>query len=184
MRLIILASGNSSRFKDHGYKQSKYMLPFFNRSVIEHLTNVINIDAITIVYNKTDGCNKDLQLKYRAQFSKKAIQLEFINPHKGGPVTTLNEIIKTLDDHEQYAVSYCDYVCSEYGIGEFLEISNVMSEKCVDGAVLTYTGFHPHHAFPENIYGYLKVNNDGYVIDYQERPSCFFQNLVSRYECQ
>ena len=56
------------------------MLPFYDRSVIEHLTSINNIDAITIVYNKSDGCSKDLQLKYRALFGKKPIQLEFINP--------------------------------------------------------------------------------------------------------
>ena len=147
------------------------MLPFYDRSVIEHLTSINNIDAITIVYNKSDGCSKDLQLKYRALFGKKPIQLEFINSHKGGPVTTLNEVIETIDEEEKYAVSYCDYVCSEYGIDEFLEVSSVMSEECVDGAVLTYSGFHPHHAFPENIYGYLKINNDGYVVDYKEKSS-------------
>ena len=105
-----------------------------------------------------------MQLKYRAQLSKKEIRLEFIDQHKDGPVITLNEVIKTIDDHEPYAISYCDYVCSEYGVAEFLKISNLTSDNCVDGAVLTYSGFHPHHVFPENIYGYLKVNKDDYVM--------------------
>ena len=170
MRLIILASGNSSRFKEHDYKQSKYMLPFFGKSVIDHLASIDDIDIITIVYNKADGCDKDLQLKYRAQLSKKEIHLEFIDQHKDGPVITLNEVIKTIDDHEPYAILHIVTMYARNTVAEFLKISNLTSDNCVDGAVLTYSGFHPHHVFPENIYGYLKVDNDDYVIDYQENP--------------
>lgn len=165
MNLIILASGLSKRFKKEGYSISKFLLPFYKRRVIDYLINIKNIEEIIIIYNESDFKDKNLKLEYQALCCEKDIQIKIIKPHNLGPVYSLFQIISDIKQEKSYAISYCDYVSSA-----FWE-SNLKINSEIDALVLTYKGFHPHHLFEKSIYGYLKLNNKGFAIDYKEKES-------------
>ena len=55
-----------------------------------------------------------------------------------------------------------DFYASDFFIGKFLD--HLKSDTNLDGAVLTYEGFHPHHIFSTSIYGYLKLDEYGNAV--------------------
>jgi len=173
MNLIILASGNSSRFKRVGYQKSKYCLSFLSDSVIDHLINIKLFNEITIVHNHNDINDKDLNLNYKYRLKEKKIKILSIKSHNNGPVYSLLLIKKHIQKDVPIAVSYCDYIASI-----FLEKENYKLPTNCDGSILIYKGFHPHHYFENNIYGYLKVDENNNVIDYKEK-STFTNNKYS-----
>lgn len=174
MDLIILASGNSSRFKKSGYKNSKYLLPFLGNSVLSYLKRIKGIEKIICVHNESDLNNKDIQLDYLCTNFRIPIELICIKSHKKGPGYSLKLIENYLMDNQSYAITYCDYVSSSFG-------KELTIAEDIDCSVLTYKGFHPHHIFKENIYGYLKLNKKGLAIDYLEKES--FTNNKLEEEC-
>ena len=60
--------------------------------------------------------------------------------HKKGPVFTVSEFEKLIDDDEQVVVNYCDF--SMYW--DYNDFERFVDETKCDGCVVSYTGFHPH----------------------------------------
>ena len=176
MILIILASGLSSRFKKKGFRLSKYRLPFLGKSILSHIKEMKGIDEIIVVYNTDDIDNKDIQINYNSLFDTKKITNIAIRNHKYGPVHSLKEIINIIDYDKSYVISYCDYVCSSFNDENFIDL-----EEKYDCCVLTYKGFHPHHIFSENLYGYIKLDKSGYAKDYKEKET--FTDTKLNEEC-
>ena len=162
--LIILASGNSSRFKNAGFKSSKYLLPFAGRTILDNLVSSASGRRVILVVNENDFNDLDIDLSYRYKYSDPNFLVLPIPLHHKGPVHSLNSIREFIPLDSTVHVSYCDYHASALLSGDCFRIA----EDSI-ASVLVYSGFHPHHLPQENIYGYLKTDESGLPIDYLEK---------------
>ena len=83
MKVIILASGASSRFKMLVCNYSKFMLPFAGELLINRLERIDGVHEFVTVHNQLDYDSVDLQVAHRAVISNKKIQILKVNAHKG-----------------------------------------------------------------------------------------------------
>jgi len=170
--LIILASGTSARFKKAGYSLSKYLLPFAGKTILDHLISSASGFHIILVVNNDDYTNLDITINYRYRFLNPRIRILPIEKHVRGPVHSLNLIRDDIPPNATTHISYCDYHASSLITGDCYSLP----PDC-ESSVLVYSGYHPHHIPTDNVYGYLKTNNEGIPIDYREK-SCFTTNKL------
>lgn len=87
-----------------------------------------------------------------------------INPHKLGPSYAVWQAREQLDLLRPTIINYCDFG----GIWDLTKMEAALEKN--DGAILTYTGFHPH-MLRNTEYAYVKTDENGYVREIQEKKS-------------
>ena len=89
MDVIITLAGKSLRFKNHGYKLPKFLLPIGKSTVIEQVLNLFDDqdNFHLIVSNKQLKQNKNL--KSYLKNLKKKISIYEIDEHDNGPVYSI-----------------------------------------------------------------------------------------------
>ena len=86
-----------------------------------------------------------------------------ISPHKAGPVHAVLQAAGEIKPDVPAIVSYCDYGA----LWDYLAFKNFVEQNKCDGAVVGYTGFHPH-MLRNFHYGYIRMG-DGRVADIREK---------------
>ena len=71
-------------------------------------------------------------------------------------------------------INYCDFTC-DWDFADFVKFTE---ETNCDGAIPSYTGFHPHH-LTENRYAYVKEQN-GWALDIREKEP-FTENPMNEF---
>jgi NDP-sugar pyrophosphorylase family protein len=167
-------SGMSSRFSAAGYTEPKYLIEVDGRIIIEHIVHLFPKDSefifiINDIHSKTTNIQEVLNglVQNKTIFS--------IPSHKLGPVYTVSKIFDMIQDDEQVIVNYCDF-SMYWNYDKFEEFVN--DSRC-DGAVVCYTGFHPHMLGSDN-YAFCKVEDDNRILEIREKQP-FTDNKMSEF---
>lgn len=166
-QIVIPMSGFGERFRRAGYSHPKPLIEVNGKPIIAHVLNlfpgetdvhfICNIDHLR---NKTWNMSGILH-----QYCPHGV-IHAINPHNLGPVNAVVQILSNLDMIRPVAVSYCDFT----GHWDWNAFKIFMSNGKYDGAVVCYTGFHPHMLACSK-YAYCKTDNKNRILAIQEKQS-------------
>ena len=175
MKVVIPMSGMSRRFSVAGYKDPKYLLEIDGRTVIEHIVNLYPKDSefVFIINDKHEKETEVVEVLNRITDDPTIIT---INQHKKGPVHTVLEAERFIDDDEPVIVNYCDF-SMKWDYDDF--VSHIEDTQC-DGSVISYTGFHPHMLGSDN-YAFCRLREGSYQIEEIREKQPFTDNKMSEY---
>ena len=173
-QIIIPMSGIGKRFIDAGYTSPKPLIVVDDLPMIEHVINLFNKPESPIfVCNEKHIRENDLIGKLK-KISPKCLIYEVPNENRKGPVDAIRQIFDRIDDENEVIVSYCDYG-TKWNYENFL--IDVRNRK-VDGAIVCYTGFHPHMLGCDN-YAFCKM--DGQFVSEIKEKDPFTDNKMNEY---
>ena len=163
MKVVIPMSGQSSRFSSAGYTTPKHLIEIDGKKVIEHIIDLYPKDSefVFIINNKhKDETDVVEVLKNAAPDSI----IVTVPSHKKGPVHSVLQASKYIDDREPVIVNYCDF-SMHWDYQDFEEF--VIQTEC-DGCVVCYTGFHPHMLGSDN-YAFCKTEERNKIVEIREK---------------
>ena len=165
VQLIIPMSGIGKRFIDAGYETPKPLIIVDGKPIIEHILNMFNnpTDVIFICNEKhLKETNMESLLK---TISPNCKIFPVPNENRKGPVDAVSKIFDKIDENKEIIISYCDY-------GSYWDYNKFLSDvrdKNSDGAIVCYTGFHPHMLGSDN-YAFVKMNGDRAIAIQEKKP--------------
>ncbi len=172
-------TGNGSRFVNAGYKDLKPLILVQGRPIIDWIVSSMLSPSDDLYF----VCRKEHLLKFPNFESK----LKSIAPQstiltidiweKKGPVFDIMKISEKLDDSKPTVISYCDYFMN----WNWEKFKTEVIERGCDGAVPTYTGFHPHLIPEKNLYASCQVDKDDNLIEIREKYSFEIDKSLSRH---
>lgn len=155
LQLIIPMSGIGKRFKEAGYKDPKPLIEVDGKPIIEHVVNIFkNPKDIIFICNEKHLKETNMR-EILLRISPQAKIYSVPDENRRGPVDAVLQIADFIDDDKETIVSYCDYG-TRWDYEGFL---NDVKEKDSDGAIICYTGFHPHMLGSDN-YAFVKMAGD------------------------
>ena len=170
MKIIIPMSGIGSRFIEAGYSRPKPLIRVGGRPIIDYVIQMFPGDHDFIFICNQDHLDRtDMrQVLLTLKPDSKIISIGAYK--KRGPVYALSHAFPEIEDNEEVMTSYCDYFM-DWDFGQF---QREMQTKKWQGAVPSYTGFHPHLLQKKKYAGVL-AGNDGRMIDIKEKH-CFTED--------
>lgn len=174
MKVIIPMSGRSSRFTATGYNIPKYLIEVDGKPVIQHIIELYPKDSeFVFILNKEHATETEI-IKILGDIVKDGY-IFVIDNHKKGPVFTVSEIDGIIRDDEQVIINYCDF--SMYW--DYKDFEKFVDETQCDGAVVCYTGFHPHMLGGDN-YAFCRTNLFDEILEIREKQP-FTNDKMSEY---
>lgn len=175
IQLIIPMAGFGERFRRAGYTVPKPLIPVLGKPIIAHV-----LDMFPGVTHTFFICNEEHLAE--PQFSLKKTIHTFcpegtiigIKPHKLGPVYTVSCAFEHFNPHLPTIVTYCDFAC----LWNWEAFKRSVNERPCDGAILCYTGFHPH-MLRATQYAYVQHTGDTIVSIQEKLP--YTDNPMSEY---
>jgi NDP-sugar pyrophosphorylase family protein len=165
MKIIIPMSGVGKRFKDVSYVLPKPLIVVNGKPIIQHVVEMFPGDHSFIFI-----CNKNhLDATHMKDVLLLLVPSALIIPvdtHSQGPVYATSLAYPYIKDEDEVMVSYCDYGM-EF---DFDGMCKQIYEGLYDGAVPSYTGFHPH-LLHKNLYGGILTDGKGRILEYKEKYS-------------
>jgi NDP-sugar pyrophosphorylase family protein len=163
IQLIIPMSGIGKRFIDAGYDTPKPLIKVDGFPIIQHIVNLFsNTDDITFICNENHIKETNMWETLNT-ISPKAKIISISRENLRGPVDAVSKIFNDIDDEREVIISYCDYG-TYWDYKKFLEETRKNNS---DGAIVCYTGFHPHMLGSDN-YAFVKETN-GIAEEVQEK---------------
>jgi NDP-sugar pyrophosphorylase family protein len=164
MKIIIPMTGQGSRFKKAGYDTYKALIEIHGKPVIEHVVGLFPGETDFIFICRNDMLeNTDLrQLLLNLVPTAKVVGMD---SHKHGPVYTVKTVYNLIEDDEPVICNYCDFSM----VWDYHHFREYVAETQCDGAVICYTGFHPHLLHPNNMYATCLVGNDNEMLEITEK---------------
>lgn len=163
LQLVIPMSGVGQRFVDAGYSPLKPLIKVAGETIISHVMKMYSEIEDPVYIISSVSTQKDLLRKELLDLRPKCKIVE-ISPHKLGPSFAVWEARDQIDQGRKTVVNYCDFS----GIWNLNEMIKSLDEA--DGAILTYTGFHPH-MLRNTKYAYVLEDAEGKVTSIQEKGS-------------
>ena len=163
MKVIIPMSGQSSRFTKAGYETPKHLIEIDGKKVIEHIIDLYPKDSefVFIINDKHKEETDVIDVLNKAAPDSVIVT---IPSHKKGPVHSVLQATKYIDDYEPVIVNYCDF-SMHWDYEDFEEF--VTQTEC-DGCVVCYTGFHPHMLGSDN-YAFCKTDDKNKILEIREK---------------
>ena len=176
MKVVIPMSGMSRRFMDAGYTVPKYLLEIDGKTVIEHIIDLYPKDSeFVCILNRKHHDETDVAGLLLHKLPEGS-SIRVIDPHKLGPVHSVLQALKDIDDEEQVIVNYCDF-SMRWDYDDF--VSHVTDTDC-DGCVVSYTGFHPH-MLGSNNYAFCRLKGGSFQIEEIREKQPFTDDKMSEY---
>ena len=163
MKVVIPMSGQSSRFSSAGYTTPKHLIEIDGKKVIEHIIDLYPKDSeFVFIINDKHKDETDV-IKVLKNAAPDSI-IVTVPSHKKGPVHSVLQASKYIDDREPVIVNYCDF-SMHWDYQDFEEF--VIQTEC-DGCVVCYTGFHPHMLGSDN-YAFCKTEERNKIVEIREK---------------
>ena len=163
LQLIIPMTGVGQRFINAGFKELKPLIKLAGETMISHVMKMYKTVENPIFIISESNPQKNILRGELIQIRPKSQIIE-ISAHKYGPSYAIWQIRDQIDKSKKTIVNYCDF-------SGYWKIDNMIQElEKSDGAILTYTGFHPH-MLRNTSYAYVKESSEGNVLDIQEKNS-------------
>lgn len=180
MRIVILMGGVGSRFASVGYEKPKPLIRVDGKTMVEHVVSMYPGSHEFIFV-----CNEDFAEDNTLRFLEKELPNSRVIPissHKLGPVYSLSLVWNELPSDEPVLVSYCDF----YAHWDFADFVRRIEVGGWDGAVPSYTGFHPHLLHKKKYAGILadsigKMENIQEKYSFTENPEDSFHSAGNYY---
>jgi NDP-sugar pyrophosphorylase family protein len=156
-------TGVGQRFIDAGFLELKPLIKIAGETIISHVMKMYPSISDPVFIISNNHPQREL-LKTELKTLRPDSKIIEINPHKLGPSYAVWQAREHLDLLRPTIINYCDFG----GIWDLSKMEAALKEN--DGAILTYTGFHPH-MLRNTAYAYVKTDENGYVTDIQEKKS-------------
>lgn len=147
MKIVIPMTGQGSRFKKAGYETYKALIEIHGKPVIQHVVELFPGETDFIFICRNDMLDTT-DLRQLLLNLVPTAQIIGIDAHKLGPVYTVAQVYDLIDDEEPVICNYCDFSM----MWDYAHFKQYATEENIDGAVICYTGFHPHLLHPQNLY--------------------------------
>ena len=172
MQIIIPMSGLGNRFLKAGYKVPKPLIKVDGKPMIEHVVSLFpGEEDFLFVCN-----NSHLEESEMGEILKRIApkgRVFGVDRHEAfGPVYDIVLAEKEIKDDEPVIVNYCDFNQS----WDYADFKKQMEESGCDGAVICYTGFHPH-LLGDDFYAGCKVDKGLNLTEIREKYS-FTENKM------
>ncbi len=174
IQIIIPMSGIGKRFAEAGYKDPKPLIEVDGSPIIEHVVNLFPGETdITFICNEIHLENTDMK-NILLGIKPEAKIYEVSNENRQGPVDAVSKIFEHIDDNKEVIISYCDYG-THWDYEKFLIETRFQN---ADGAIVSYTGFHPHMLGSDN-YAFVKEEDKKAIRVQEKKP--FTDNKMNEY---
>lgn len=159
LNIVIPMAGRGSRFSEAGYKEPKFLIPIFDKTMIE-----------VVVSNLTPKrehkfifvCQKEHIEKYdlKNKLSKLAENIEIIGicGITEGQVCTVLNAVDFINNEEALMTANCDQYI-DFNIDDYLDY---MDDKKYDGLIMTMTS-------KDEKWSYAKIDANGIVTETAEK---------------
>jgi len=169
MNVIIPTAGVGQRFVDAGYNIHKSLLKFginnINYTIMDMIISMFGVEDNIVIITNENNYNEFLYLYYKHE----NINIIKIPNHKQGPVVSVlnawDDFKDILNPFDGTIISYGDF----YQRYNYEDFQKWLVKEDVDGAIFSYTGYHPHLIKNENIYATSDVDNDNNVFRVKEK---------------
>ncbi|MCZ2224452.1 MAG: HAD-IA family hydrolase [Chitinophagales bacterium] len=159
LNILILAAGLGSRFSNVGYEMPKPLIDFHDKTMIEHVINNLNIDANYIFAIQEDHCKK-FNLDKILKAIKPGCKIIKVNGLTEGAACTALLAKEIINNDYPLIIANCDQIV-DWDSCEF--VSKLIFNN-VDGEILTFKINNP-----DKRWSYVKLDDNGYVTDVQEK---------------
>ena len=157
-------AGFGQRFIDAGYVDPKPAIEVGGKKIIEYVIDAFSTEnKFIFICNKNQSEHSELMKILKNH--KINSEIIVIDPHKKGPVYTVQKAFDKIDDNDSVIVAYCD------GTVKFNEtdFKKFINQNNLDGCLFTHTGFHPH-TLSKTKMAFIKENN-GKILEVKEKSS-------------
>lgn len=164
-QLVIPMSGFGERFRRAGYTVPKPLIPVGNRPIIWHVVDMYpGVRDILFICNQEHLNTPEYRMREILEEACPSGRVLGIAPHKLGPVYAVSQAFDLLRQDAPVVVNYCDFSCS----WDWEGFRRFAADTACDGAVMCYTGFHPHMLHSVN-YAYVLTHDGDRVERIQEK---------------
>lgn len=164
-QLVIPMSGFGERFRACGYNVPKPLIPVDGKPIIEHVINMYpGIKNVFFICNQDHLDEPHYRMREILNSICPTAHIIGIAPHKLGPVYAVSRVYDQLDEAAPTIVNYCDFSC----VWDWNAFKEFAEQTGCDGAVMCYTGFHPHMLHSTS-YAYVRTINKDNVLEIQEK---------------
>ena len=164
-QIVIPMSGFGERFRKAGYTMPKPLIEVDGKPIIAHVLDLFPGEVdVHCICNSEHLSNSSWNMASILKKYCSNVAIHSIDPHKLGPVHTVASIMDVLDPKRPVAVNYCDFT----GQWDWEGFKKFMLTTHCDGAVVCYTGFHPHMLSCTR-FAYCKTDGTDKVLDIQEK---------------
>ena len=163
LQLVVPMTGVGQRFVDAGFLELKPLIKIAGETIISHVMKMYPSISDPVFIISNNHPQREL-LKTELKTLRPDSKIIEIDPHKFGPSYAVWQVREQLDLLRPTIINYCDFG----GIWDLTKMEAALEKN--DGAILTYTGFHPH-MLRNTEYAYVKTDENGYVREIQEKKS-------------
>lgn len=174
MKIVIPMAGEGKRFQEQGYQQIKPLIEIEGKVMITHVVNLFDPLKDEFVFICREDHLERTQLKEVLESSVKHGKIVSIPAHHQGPVWSVLQAKNAVLDHEEVIVCYCDFSC----VWNYQHFKKTMATDYYGGAIVCYTGFHPH-MLGDTQYAFVR-EQDLELIEIQEKKP-FTNNRLNEY---
>lgn len=167
MNIVLLAAGESYRFKIKGYSD-KQLIEFNDKTILEYM--------IKSIFSSSDKFFIVLKREQKESFSEiiNLLKLEdyliqeviIDNWLKKGPAFDLLYALEFIGYEESFIVSYSDFFL-KFNYEEYLKMIELNSDA--SSVNLFYTGYHPHLLFNDDLYGVCEIDDKQVIKKFREK---------------
>ena len=164
-QIVIPMSGFGERFRRAGYAVPKPLIEVAGKPIIAHVLDLFPGETdVHCICNSEHLASTQWDMAKILRTYCPTVKIHAIAPHKLGPVHTVAAILDDLDPERPVAVNYCDFT----GQWDWDGFKKFMAQTRCDGAVICYTGFHPHMLACTR-FAYCQTDETGKVLAIQEK---------------
>lgn len=159
-------SGLGNRFIKEGYKEPKPMIKVDNKPMIEHVVNLFPEETDFLFICNKKHLGETNMHEVLQNIAPEGVIFSIDQHEPKGPVYDILLAAEYVKDTEPVIVNYCDFNQHWY----YPDFKAKLKDKNPDGAVVCYTGFHPH-LLGINVYAGCRVNSEMNLLEIKEKHS-------------
>ena len=167
MNIIIPMAGLGSRFKIEGFDIPKPLIEVFNKTLVEHSIESLNIEGKYIfITRKYENENFNIQLSEILKKIKPASVEIILDEKTGGAVETCLFASNLINNDEPLIITNCDQRLD----WESEKFMNFINDE-LDGVVITFDNDNPKNSF-------AIVGEDGFISELVEKKAVSRNALI------
>lgn len=155
MKIVIPMAGKGKRFQAAGYKTPKPLIEVDGMSILEHVVRNFDTKNDEFLFGVNEEHLKDYPLKNILSGLVEHSEMVSMPYQKAGPIGVLRNLSDNLVKDEPIVVNYCDFSW----VWDYRHFKETVDKTDCDGAVICYTGFHPHLLGPNK---YATLDAEGH----------------------
>ncbi|CAK0769696.1 NTP_transf_3 domain-containing protein [Azospirillaceae bacterium] len=166
MQIVVPMSGFGERFRRAGYTVPKPLIEVDGKPIIAHIINLFpGAERFIFICNQDHLDQPEFRMRDILKECCPDGVIVGVAPHKLGPVHAVRQAAEFIDPDQPVIVNYCDFSCR----WDFAAFQRFAKDSRCDGAVICYSGFHPHMLNSTN-YAYVKMEEERVIAIQEKKP--------------